>query len=194
MKLLFYLFIFSLTALFMCCSSAQTSSSVENDYMPLAIGNKWYYSVYTSKVVGIETIERKEYFKLENKNVNEKFPPFYYYQRISNDTLYTLNFAQLSNLYFERVTAIFTLDSGDVARIELPPNELSSRNEAQGLPTGRNYSIKVTNKDEDTIEFFTYSGMIDGETTEVYKKGVGLIKTRGGWGGGIELLDYDHNN
>jgi hypothetical protein len=178
----------------MSYSSAQTSSSVENDYMPLAIGNKWYYSVYTSEVVGIETIESKEYFKLEHKNVNEKFAPFYYYQRISNDTLYTLNFTQWSNLYFERVTAIFTLDSGDVARIELPPNELSSRNEAQGLPTGRKYSIKVTNKDEDTIEFFTYSGMIDGETTEVYKKGVGLIKTRGGWGGGIELIDYDHNN
>jgi len=178
----------------MCCSSAQTSSSIENDYMPLSIGNKWYYNSHISEVVGIDTIESKKYFKLEYKNADEKFPPFYYYQRISNDTLYTLNFAQWSNLYFERVTAIFTLDSGDIARIELPQNELSSRNEAQGLPTGRNYSIKVTNKDEDTIEFFTYSGMIDGETTEVYKKGVGLIKTRGGWGVGIELIDYDLNN
>lgn len=87
MKLLFYLFIFSLTALFMCCSSAQTSSSVENDYMPLSIGNKWYYNSHTSEVVGIDTIESKKYFKLEHKNVDEKFPPFYYHQRISNDTL-----------------------------------------------------------------------------------------------------------
>ena len=102
--------------------------------MPLIIGNKWHYNFYTSEVVGIDTIKGKEYFKLEHKDVDTKFPPFYYHQRISNDTLYTLNHDLKTNLYFERVTAIFTLDSGDVARIQLPPNELSSRNEAQGLP------------------------------------------------------------
>ena len=193
MKLLFYLFIFSLTILFMYCSSAQTSSSVENDYMPLSIGNKWYYNSYTSEVVGIDTIEGKKYFKLEHKNVNEKFPPFYYHQRISNDTLYTLNLDQKSNLYFERVTAIFTLDSGDVARIELPPNELSSRNEAQGLPTGRKYSIKVTNKNKETIELFTNVGGVDGNYTETYKRGIGMIKSKNDWGIVTELIDYELN-
>lgn len=194
MKLLFYLFIFSLTVLFMCCSSAQISSTVENDYMPLSIGNKWYYNSHTSEIVGIDTIEGKKYFKLEHKYVNEKFPPFYYYQRISNDTLYTLNFAQWSNLYFERVTAIFTLDSGDIARIELPPNELSSRNEAQGLPTGRKYLIKAINKNKETIELFTNVGGVDGNYTETYKRGIGMIKSKNDWGTVTELIDYEINN
>ncbi len=194
MKLFFYLFAFALTVLFICCSSAQISSSVEKDYMPLSIGNKWYYNSHTSEVVGIDTIEGKKYFKLEFKNVNEQFPPFYYYQRISNDTLYTLNLDQKSNLYFERVTAIFTLDSGDVARIELPPNELSSRNEARGLPTGRKYSIKAINKNKETIELFTNVGAVDGNYTETYKRGIGMIKSKNDWGIVTELIDYNFNN
>ena len=194
MKLLSYLFIVSLIVLLISCSSAQTSSLVENDYMPLSIGNKWYYNSHTSEIVGIDTIDGKKYFKLEYKNVDEKFPPFYYHQRISNDTLYTLNFAQWSNLYFERVTAIFTLDSGDVARIELPPNELSSRNEAQGLPTGRKYLIKAINKNSETIELFTNVGGVDGNYTETYKRGIGMIKSKNDWGTVTELIDYDLNN
>ena len=194
MKLLFYLFIVSLSFLFICCSSAHTSSLSKNDYMPLAIGNKWYYNYHTSEVIGIDTIDGKKYFKFKRVNVNAKFPSYYYHQRISNDTLYTLNLDQKSNLYFERITAIFTLDSGDVARIELPPNELSSKNEAEGLPTGRRYSIKALNKNEDTIELFTNRGMIDGEFTEIYKKGVGMVKSKSGWGQVIELIDYELNN
>ena len=74
MKLLFYLFIVSLTVLFISYSSAQTSGGFTNDYMPLAIGNKWYYNVHTSnnkvgsettfitEVIGIDTIETKAYF------------------------------------------------------------------------------------------------------------------------------------
>ena len=180
MKLLFYLFIFSLTVPFICCSSAQTSSSVENDYMPLSVGNKWYYNSHRSEVVGIDTIKGKKYFKLEYKNVN--------------DTLYTLNLDQKSNLYFERVTAIFTLDSGDVAIIELPPNELSSRNEAQGLPTGRKYLIKAINKTMETIELFTNVGGVDGNYTETYKRGDGMIKSKNDWGIVTELIDDDLNN
>jgi len=162
--------------------------------MPLSIGNKWYYNSHTSEVVGIDTIEGKKYFKLEHKNVNAKFPPTYYYQRISNDTLFTLNFGQWTNLYSERVTAIFTLDSGDVARIELPPNELSSRNEAQGLPTGRKYLIKAINKNSETIELFTNVGGVDGNYTETYKKGIGMIKSKNDWGIVTELTDYELNN
>ena len=194
MKLLFSLFIVSLSFLIVCCSSAQTSSLSKNDYMPLAIGNKWYYNFHTSEVIGIDTIEGKEYFKLKYENVNSKFLPYFYHQRISSDTLYTLNYDQKSNLYFERITAIFTLDSGDVARIELPPSELNSKNEIKVLPTVRNYSIKVTDKDEDTIELFTDIGMIDGETTEKYQKGIGMIKSKSGWGIVTELIDYDFNN
>ena len=206
MKILFYLFIVSLIVLFIGYSAAQTSGGFTNDYMPLAIGNKWYYNVHTSnnkvgsettfitKVVGIDTIENKTYFKIERENVNDRIPVYYYHQRVSNDTLYTLNFDQKSNLYFERISAIFTLDSGDVARIELPPNELSSKNEAEGLPTGRRYSIKVADKDEHTIEFFTYSIIIDGEFTEIYKKGVGMINSKNAWGIVTELINYELNN
>ena len=206
MKLLLYLFFVSLTVLFISYSAAQTSSGFTNDYMPLAIGNKLYYNVHTSnnkvgsettfitEVVGIDTIENKTYFKIECENVNDRIPVYYYHQRVSNDTLYTLNSDQKSNLYFERISAIFTLDSGDVARIELPPKELSSKNEAEGLPTGQRYSITVSNKDEHTIEFSTYSIMIDGEFTEIYKKGIGMINSKNAWGIVKELINYDLNN
>lgn len=205
MKLLFYLFIVSLTVLFISYSSAQTSGGFTNDYMPLAIGNKWYYNVHTSnnkvgsettfitEVIGIDTIETKAYFQIELENSNNKIPVYYYHQRVSNDTLYTLNFDQKSNLYSERITAIFTLDSGDVARIELPPNELSSKNEAEGLPTGRRYSIKVTNKNKETIELFTNVGGVDGNYTETYKRGIGMIKSKNDWGIVTELIDYELN-
>jgi hypothetical protein len=206
MKILFYLFIVSLIVLFIGYSAAQTSGGFTNDYMPLAIGNKWYYNVHTSnnkvgsettfstEVIGIDTIETKVYFKIERENSNDKIPVYYYHQRVSNDTLYTLNFDQKSNLYFERITAIFNLDSGDVAEIELPPNELSSKNEAEGLPTGRRYSIKATDKDENKIEFFTYSIIIDGEFSEIYQKGVGMINSKNAWGIVTELIEYDFNN
>lgn len=92
------------------------------------------------------------------------------------------------------MTAIFTLDSGDVARIELPPNELSSRNEAQGLPTGRKYSIKAINRNKETIELFTNVGGVDGNHTATYKRGIGMIKSKNDWGVVTELIDYDLNN
>jgi|WetSurMetagenome_2_1015567.scaffolds.fasta_scaffold10642_5 hypothetical protein len=205
MKLLFYLFIFSFNALFMCCSSAQTSSSVENDYMPLAIGNKWYYNVHTAntevgsetstitEVIRIDTIKGKIYFQLKYENVNSDKKPYYYHQRISNDTLYTLNYEEKYKDYSERVTAIFSLESGDVARIELPETELTLKYKSDGLPTGRRYSIKAVNKDEDTIEFFTNIA-IDVESTEIYKKGVGMIKSKGGWGIISELIDFELND
>jgi len=205
-KLILYLLIIPIYLSIYSCSLAQTSSVFKNDYMPLAIGNKWYYNVHTSntkvgsetsiitEIIGIDTIASKKYFWIKSDRVKTKFPPYYYHQRISNDTLYTLNYDQKSNLYFERVTAIFTLDSGDVARIELPPNKLSSKNEAEGLPTGRNYSIKVTDKDENTIEFFTYSGMIDGEYTEKYQRGIGMIKSKGAWGSEWSLIKYNFND
>jgi hypothetical protein len=89
------------------------------------------------------------------------------------------------------VTAIFTLDSGDVARIELLPNELSSRNEAQGLPTGRRYLIKAINKDKETIELYTNVGSVDGNYTETYKRGIGMIKSKNDWGIVQDLVKYE---
>jgi hypothetical protein len=206
MRLVLYLFFVSLSILFLRCFFGQSLNSFNNDYMPLAIGNKWFYNVHTSndeagsevsiisEIISIDTIEGKNYFRLKYENVNSKFPTVYYHQRMSNDTLYTLNYDQKSNLHFERVTAIFTLDSGDVARIELPPNELSSRNEAQGLPTGRKYLIKAINKNKETIELFTNVGGVDGNYTETYKRGIGMIKSKNDWGIVTELIDNSFNN
>ena len=204
-KIIFHLFILFLSII--SFSSAQTSSSNKNDYMPLSIGNKWYYNSQPSnvnvgseisnlrEVIRIDKIKNKKYFVISysifspNKTVESIF-----YQRISNDTLFTLTYDQKSNLYFERVTAIFTLDSGDVARIELLPNELSSRNEAQGLPTGRRYLIKAINKDKETIELYTNVRGVDGNYTETYKRGIGMIKSKNDWGIVTELIDYELNN
>jgi len=203
MKLVFDILITAFFIIFFSYSSAQTSSVYKNDYIPLAVGNKWYYNVHTlnsevgseisitSEIVGIEIIEGKKYFKIKHENANAKFPAYYYHQRMSNDTLYTLNYEEKYSQYFERVTAIFTLDSGEVAFVELPRTDLTLKYESEGLPTGRRYSIKVLNKDENSIELFTNSGMIDGDITEIYKKGVGMTKSKNDWGVVIELIDYE---
>jgi hypothetical protein len=172
--------------------------------MPLAIGNKWFYNIHSSndkasseisiikKIIAIDTIEGKKYFKFKSENVNSKIPPSFYHQRNSNDTLYTLNYDDKRNKYIERVTAIFTLDSNKVALIKLNIEKIDSENER--LPTMNRYSIKAIKRDKDIIEFFTNRGGADGNHTEIYKRGIGMIKSKNDWGMVLELVDCDFSN
>ena len=194
MKIKFYLFIIFLSILSLSCSVSQTSISIKNDYFPLAVGNKWLYNDNSSiQIVGIDSIEGKKYFKTKFQSTSTNKPPYIYYQRLSNDTLFTLNFNEKYGEYSERITAIFNLDSGEVAQIELPITNLTLSYEAEGLPTGRKYTIKAVNKSVNTIEFLTKTGGIDSKFYEVYKKGIGKIKSKNSWGVVLDLIDYDLN-
>jgi len=174
--------------------------------MPLTIGNKWFYNIHISKdevgseisviseIVGIDTIESKRYYKFKYEKVNSNIPPNYYHQRISNDTLYTLNYDDKRKKYLERVTAIFSLDSNELAIIKLNIEEVNAESEIERLPIENNYSIKAINKNDEIIELFTNVGGIDGNYTEIYKKGIGMIKSKNDWGIVTELIDYELNN
>ncbi len=198
--------IVSILILFISHSSAQTSIDFRNDYMPLAVGNKWYYNIHASnaavgldvstisEIVGIDTIEGNRYFNIKYENVNNDIPVRYYHQRMSNDTLYTLNYDEKYNDYFERVVAIFSLDSGEVATIVLPSTDLTLKYEADGLPTGQQYSLEVLNKDKNSIELFYKSRMIDGNHTDIYTKGIGMTKSKNDWGIVTELIDFELRN
>ena len=182
-------------------------SSLSNEYLPLEVGNKWYYKAYNPnmhnaelettiiiEVVGIDTVDGKKYFLLKYENGDNWFSPFYYYQRISNDTLYYSDYNEKRGNTLERITAIFNLDVGEIALLKLPQGELESENKTERLPAGRSYTIKVIHKDDDSIELFTDKSMIDGDQRETYKKGIGMIKLIGEWGMVIELIDYELNN
>jgi hypothetical protein len=220
MRLTLCLFIVSLSILFLSCSSAQTSNLFKNEYMPLAIGNKWIYSFPKSsvvetvvEVVSIDTIEGKEYFVIKNSNISHDTTREYInYKRISNDTLYSLIYSRPRNLYFELIEAIFSLDSNDIAFINTDItsdfidennseilsvkykssifniDSLNSNKNKEGktlpVPIIKNYSIRVINKSENTIEFFIKYGGLYNEVTRTYRKGIGFIPSNG------KLLKY----
>ena len=54
MKLILYLLFVSLSFIFLRCSSNHLLNSSTRDYMPLAIGNKWFYNIHGSNVKGIQ--------------------------------------------------------------------------------------------------------------------------------------------
>src|SRR3990167_10133633 len=103
------------------CSASKTSSSLETEYMPLAIGNIWNYSIYPpdkndesifiKEVVATDTINGKKYFLLKNSNIwTDKTINYYNYLRLSNDTLFSLNYDNQNLGYIESIDAIFSLD------------------------------------------------------------------------------------
>ena len=191
MKIKYYLFVIFFSILFLSCSSSKSSIELQNEYLPLAVGNKWFYNDNSStEIISVDTIEGEKYFKTKiDKNITNK-SHYFYYQRISNDTLYKLNYNEKYGEYSEKITAIFNLNFGDTAKIELPRTNLTLKYEAEGIPTGRKYSIIAVNKSEDTIEFLTKTGGTDSEIYSTYKKGVGLIKTKNSWGVVLKLKDY----
>jgi hypothetical protein len=163
--------------------------------MPLSIGNKWVYDSNEGyEIISIDTINTKKYYKFKTSCItNGKPAECFYWQRISNDTLFSLNYDSGANDYVEFVDAIFTLNENDVAEIHLPNRDKILLNESERLPSGNEYSIKVLSKKDDTIEFFTHRHGIDANQIVVYKKGIGIIKTKNDWGIEKKLTDYKLN-
>ena len=159
------------------------SKMLSDQFMPLSVGNKW---VYNSKegyeIVSIDTISNIQYYKFEYSCVtNGKPTECFYWQRISNDTLFLLNYDSVTNDYIEFVDAIFSLNEYDIAKIHLQRRDKVLSNDPTEIPVGNEYSIEVLSKRDDTIEFFVRRG-IDLNNIVVYKKGVGKIKTKNDFG------------
>ena len=185
------------------CSSSSVSYSSEESYMPLSIGNKWYYSysfsndnkiISTMEVVTMDSISGKEYFLIKD-SFNKKGYPInnYYHMRLSNDTLYTLKYDDKREQYIERVDAIFYLNENEEASIHLDINNYESPDEEgiERLPIFDKYKIKVILKSEDLIKFYFDSRMVDGDYSITYKKGIGIFEDQPEFGVGLKLQDYE---
>jgi hypothetical protein len=204
-NLIFKILLVILIGLFLVeCSSLSMTNKFKNEYMPLAVGNKWYYSYLNSnnnddivlikEVVSIDKIDGKDYAVIKNlfvRKIKEAFK-YYSYLRISNDTLYKMIYDEKRERYIENADAIFSLELNDSARIQLDVDtrEEKSENEILNLPKISWMNIKVTKKSEDIIEFYKNTIMVESEHTVKYKKGVGIIETNGSMSADYKLQDY----
>jgi hypothetical protein len=165
------------------------------DYMPLFVGNKWIYGSkseyileknkieFIKEVMDIDSLNNRTYFKMQNTYFGkDSTTTFYYYQRISADTLFSLYFDSSNSSYLEVIEAIFFLNIGDTTCIDY---------QKYFGDKCRAY-IEVTRKVENEIEFLHNSiEAIDEEQWYTYKRGLGIVIIRSAWGGHTELLDYE---
>ena len=176
-----------------CTASHNVPSS--KDYMPLSIGNKWTYGSksenvfekqkieFIKEIVGIDTFHNRSYFKMKNEYfAKDSIFTFFYFQRISADTLFSLYYDGLSNSYLEFIEAIFSLNIGDTTCIYSPENFTEKC---------REYII-VTNKTEYDFEILHDTNeAIHEEQWFTYERGLGIVIIRSAWGGTTELLEYE---
>jgi hypothetical protein len=175
------------------CSSSYIPNS--KYYMPLSVGNKWIYGSeseyileknkieFIKEVVEIDSFNNRTYFKMKNNYFGkDSTTTFYYYQRISADTLFSLYYDSLNNSYLEVIEAIFSLNIGDTTCIDY---------QKYFGDKCRAY-IEVTRKVENEIELLHNSiEAIDEEQWYTYKRGLGIVIIRSAWGEHTELLDYE---
>ena len=176
-----------------CTTSHNVPSS--KDYMPLSVGNKWIYGSkseyifekhkieFIKEVVDVDTINSRSYFKIRNEYFGkDSISTFYFYQRLSADTLFSLNYDSLNNSYLEVIEAIFSLNIGDTTCVYSRKNLADRCTEY----------IQVIKKSEKEIEILHDSiEAIDIEQWYTYKRGLGIVIIRSAWGGHTELLDYE---
>ena len=109
----------SLSFLFLLgCESPDEPSLSPEEYLPLKIGNKWYYNTaypdttsinIICEVKGQEEINNKIYYKIVEQNLQNNFMDTLFY-RFSGDTL----FSRRIN-YKEQIIADFSLGLNDTA-------------------------------------------------------------------------------
>jgi hypothetical protein len=176
-----------------CTASHNVPSS--KDYMPLSVGNKWTYGSkseyileknkiqFIKEIVDIDSIQNRSYFKIKNEYFGkDSTSTFYYYQRISADTLFSLYYNSLNNSYLEVIEAIFSLNIADTTCVYSRKNLADRCTEY----------IQVIKKSQNEIEILHDSiEAIDIEQWYTYKRGLGIVIIRSAWGGHTELLDYE---
>jgi len=163
--------------------------------MPLSIGNKWTYGnksenvfgkqkiEFIKEIVDIDTIHNRSYFKMKNYYFGKDLTStFYYYQRISADTLFSLYYDTSGNSNFEVIEAIFSLNIGDTSCVDY---------QKYFGDKCKDFTV-IANKTENEIEILHESiDAIDVEQWHTYKRGLGIVTIRSAWGGHTELLDYE---
>ena len=176
-----------------CTASHNVPSS--KDYMPLSVGNKWIYGSkseyifekhkieFIKEVVDVDTINSRSYFKMRNEYFGkDSISTFYFYQRLSADTLFSLYYDSISTKYLEFIDVIFSLDIGDTTCID-QNIDITERCRTQ---------IVVTKKTNDRFEILHDSNEgIDEEQWFTYERGVGIVLISSAWGINTELLDYE---
>ena len=164
--------------------------------MPLSVGNRWTYDSNNKReIISTDTINNKIFYKFKNLVVNngETLESFYW-QRTSNDTLFLLNYDSSINQFVESIDAIFSLNKNDIAQIHLNINDSVSQNDINFVPHCRDYSIKVLDKSDETIEFEIQRCGVDFNYSVIYKRGVGIVKSKNDWGLVTKLSDFKFNN
>ena len=150
LKIILIVFLFLMLA---GCSLLLRRNPFINDYMPLAVGNNWIYDVYPQnkidvlnitvekEVVKIDTIENKKCFLIKQSYIGyDTTTENYYHLRLSNDTLYSLEYDRRRGRYLERVDAIFSMEKDETAKIHLDikPLNLPGKPDFEQLPvTGK---------------------------------------------------------
>ncbi len=133
-----------------CDSSTECSSNPE-EYLPLKVGNKWYYNYdysdtttinLISEVNGKEEIEYKSYYRIVEQNLQSNFVDTIFF-RFSGDTLFCRKKA-----YHEQIMADFSLNLNDTAYWQ---NEMTVVQKTKDImkfeiPFGADYGYSITFK------------------------------------------------
>ena len=158
--------------LFLCitvgCESPNESYINAEQYYPLEIGNKWYYSFdqtdinvfnEVKEIISISVISNKSYYK----TVVYGLPPSTYsdtsYFRAERSKLFCGMTTKINGMptFTEKLVADFSLKIGDTIRVN--PYEY----------------ITVIEKGDENIKFSDYSEGLYGRTK--FQKGIGIIES-----------------
>ena len=152
--------IFSLSFLFAIGCDSPTEYSINpEDYLPLKVGNKWYYNLdysdttsinLISEVNGKEKIGLKTYYRILEQNLLTNFIDTVFF-RFSGDTLFSRR-----KVYPEQIIADFSLNLNDTAYWQNDMTVVQKTKDIMKfeIPFGADYGYSIT-----------------------FKKGIGIINT-----------------
>jgi hypothetical protein len=186
-------FIFIFLA-FILSTSTNILTQNKNDFAPLEVGNKWFYTnhidsiSYIKEVISRDTISGKEYYKIKNtRSVFDSLVTTFHHERVFNDTLFIREYSTLKNQITDRVVAIFSLFPGQ------SHVTLKVQGEWEEKWTILD-ALKMTQRKANYIEFqHGLSPATDHGSYTAYKKGIGLIRSKSVQGRGIWLVKHHLN-
>ena len=144
--------IISLSFIFIIgCDSPTEYSLNPEDYLPLKVGNKWYYnSDYSdtttinliSEVDGKEDIDNKSYFRILEQNLQSNYIDTIFL-RFGEDTLFSIK-----KNYPEQIIADFSLNHNDTAYWQNDMTVVQKTKDIikYGIPFGADYGYSITFK------------------------------------------------
>ena len=168
------------------CSTAYKISHSSEEFMPLSVGNKWYYetaenSKMIKEVVSQNSIDGNMYYRISYTKFSQDSIPsntFYLHERFDSDTLFVLQFSKYDDNWFESIQAIYSLEENEIVKYK-------NLQKSYGNIRVRGFNnLKVIEKSDEEINFNLYGDHYNYEM--IYKKGIGLIYDSS-WG--IKLIN-----